>query len=90
MLLRRVVNASTTWIGGPASGGLAPANLGLTMAAVGSQATVQGSFGAVATIIYLTKNMGGPATNTQVVQLTSTPPTQPERPTPTTNNFLGN
>ena len=34
------------------------------MAAAGSQATVQGSFGLVTLISALTNNMGGPTTNT--------------------------
>ena len=58
-LLRRVVNAATTQIGGPASGGLAPLNPGLTRAAAGLKSTGHSSFGAVTLISTLTKNTGG-------------------------------
>ena len=44
-LLGRVVNAATTRIGGPPSGGLALVNPGLKMATAGSQATGQVSLG---------------------------------------------
>ena len=47
------------------------------MAVAGLQATGQGSSGAVTLICALTKNMGGPTTKTQGVQLPPTPPTQP-------------
>ena len=89
-LLGRVANSATTRIGGPASGGLDPVNLGLTMAAEVLQATVKGSVGAMTMIRALMKNMGGPTTNTQGVQLPSTQPTQQARTKPTTKNFLGN
>ena len=77
MLLGLVVNATTTWIGGPASGGLAPVNPGLTMAAAGSQGMGQGSVGAVTLISALMNNTGVPTTITQGVQLPPTPPAQP-------------
>ena len=72
----RVMNSETTRIGGPASGGLAPVNPGLTMAVAVSQSTGQGSVGAVTLISALAKNTGGPTTNTQGVQLLPTPPLQ--------------
>ena len=76
LLLGRVINAAATQIRGPASGGLAPVNPGLTMAAAVSQATGQGSVGAVIMIIALTKNTGVSTKNTQGVQLLPTPPPQ--------------
>ena len=64
LLLGRVVNTATTRIGGPALGGLAPVNPGLTMAAEGLQVTGQVVVGEVTLISALTKNMGVPATTT--------------------------
>ena len=60
LLLRRVVNAEPTRIGGPASGGLAPVNPGFTMATAVLQATGQGTIGAVTFIIALTDNTDTP------------------------------
>ena len=76
-LLGRVANSATTRIGGPASGGLAPVNSGLTMATAGLQATGQGSVGAVTLISALTKNTVVSVTTTQGVQLPPITPTQP-------------
>ena len=76
-LLSRVVNTVTTRIRGPASVGISPVNLGLTMPPERSQATGQGSVGAVTLISALTNNTGVPATTTQGVQLPLIPPTQP-------------
>ena len=80
-LLGRVINAATTRIRGPALVILSPVNPVLTMAAAGSQETLQGGVGEVTLISALTNNMGVPETNTQGVQLPLTPPTQPvQRP----------
>ena len=76
-MLGQVVNAATTRIGGPASGGLAPLKLGFTMAVAVSQATRQGSIGAMTLIRPITNNTDVSATTAQGVQLPSTPPTQP-------------
>ena len=74
-LLRRVVKAATTQIGGPASGGLVLVNLGMNIAVAGLQATGKVSIGEVTLISSLIYNMGMPATTTQVVQLPLTPQT---------------
>ena len=71
-----------TRVGEPASGGLAPVNPSLTMAAEGLQVTVQGSVGAVTLISALMNNTGVPTTTKNGVQLMPTPPTQPvQQPT---------
>ena len=77
LLLGRVANMATTQSGGPALGGLAPANPCLSMVTVGFQATEQGNIESVTLISALTKNMGVPTTTTQGVQLPPTPPMQP-------------